>query len=79
MLVSVVFGIGCSAKVLQCKKWCKQDMQVFCLPCDETDGFGLQGRDLSNSFMGGLPKSILLHYASCEINKKCKLRLVGPI
>ena len=46
--------------------------RAFILPHDEAGGLSLQGRDLSNSQMGAFPKSILLHYALCEISQKAR-------
>ena len=40
------------------------------LPSDEADVPGLQRRDLSNSQMGALCKSIFLHYALFEISQQ---------
>ena len=45
---------------------------AFFLRCFEADGPDLQGRDLSNSQLVGLTKSILLHCALCEISQKAR-------
>ena len=42
--------------------------QGYFLPRDEADGLAIQGRELSNSKMGGLPKSVLLHCVLIEIS-----------
>ena len=52
-----------------CKNIANKISRPFCLPHDEADGPGLQGRDLRNSQAYGFP-SELLHYALFETSKK---------
>ena len=46
--------------------------KAFFLPHGEADGLGIQGRDLNNSQMDALPKSVLLHCTMIETSQKAK-------
>ena len=59
----VVVHENCCAEMLHTK-----GARLFFLSRDEADGPGLQIRDLRNSQIGALPKSVLLHCAMIEIN-----------
>ena len=72
MLVLVVLDVGCHEKVLQCRKFCKQVIQGLFLHLDESNCPDLQGRDLRNSPVDSLPKSVLMHHALCEISQEVK-------
>ena len=63
----VIMQGSCCAKVLH-TKWAG----YYFLPHDEADGPGIQERDLRNSQMGGIPKSVLLHFAVNKISQKAR-------
>ena len=50
--------------------------KVFLLSSGEADVPGLQKRDLSNSQMGALTKSVLLYCTLCDISKNKQGKIV---
>ena len=45
---------------------------VIFIPCDEADDPGLRGKNIKNSHMGELPKSVVLHCVLFEICQEAR-------